>query len=233
MRLQRFIALNSEFSRRKAEDLITEGRVLVNGKLVTKLGTTINPKTDKISVDGNPLKITKQKIYIMLNKPSGYICTRSDTHGRKTIFDLVPNKKLFPVGRLDKNTEGLILLTNDGDFAYKITHPKFEHKKEYLVLTKNNLTPADKAKLEKGLTIDGKKTSPATVRNIKKSNDKYSCTIIIHEGRKRQIRRMFELIKNPVIYLKRIRIEKLQLGTLKKGSYRNLTKSEIESFNIQ
>lgn len=224
MRLQRYIALNSSYSRRKAETLIEQGRVSVNGEIVTKLGTQIDPESNpKVAVDGEIIKPKKGTITLMLNKPSGYITTRSDTHSRKTVMDLIPYKDVFPVGRLDRDTEGLLLLTNDGDLAYKITHPKFKHEKEYIVKSKNELTEDQKNKLEKGVTIDGKKTSPCKV-TMKKG----VCHITIHEGRKRQIRRMFEEIGNPVIYLMRVRIGKLPLGSLKKGKFRILNADEID-----
>ena len=227
MRLQRFIALNSEYSRRKAEELILQGRVSVNGKTVRKLGTKVEPETNPdVAIDDEPLKIQKEKIYFVLNKPSGYISTRNDTHGRKTVMDLIPNKDVHPVGRLDKDTEGMLILTNDGDFSFKITHPKFEKEKEYVVRCKNPITNEQKEKLEKGVRIEGKKTAPCTVKNKPHSG---KCTIILHEGKKRQIRRMFEEIENPVIYLKRIRIGNVKLGTLPKGSFRLLSKSEVKN----
>jgi pseudouridine synthase len=144
-------------------------------------------------------------------------------------MDLIPFKDLHPVGRLDKNTEGLIILTNDGDLTYKLTHPKFEHEKEYLVKTKKPLTEEMKNKLEKGIMLSGKKTAPAKVKKITRTGPERQLTLIIHEGRKRQIRRMFEEIENPVIYLKRTRISGITLGDLKKGKYRYLTPDEIIS----
>lgn len=230
MRLQRFIALSTHFSRRKAENLIKDGRITVNTNKITKLGTKVDPKKDIVRIDGNKIEPKKEKIYLILHKPSGYISTRKDTHGRKTILELVPYKEVYPVGRLDKNTEGLILLTNDGEFAYKVTHPKFEHKKEYEVVTKSKLTKLNKQKLEKGIIIDSKKTAKSKITQIKKSAKIYSCHITIHEGRKRQIRKMFEKIGNPVIYLKRIRIGKVLLGNLKKGQFSHLKQFEINSF---
>lgn len=231
MRLQRYIALNSSYSRRKAETLIEEGHVSVNGEIVTKLGTQIDPETNpQVSIDGEILKPKKETITLMLNKPSGYITTRADTENRKTVMDLIPYDDLFPVGRLDMDTEGLLLLTNDGDLAYKITHPKFEHEKEYIVYSKKELTQVKKEELEKGVMIDGEKTSPCHVeiKERKTKNNHGVCHVTLHEGRKRQIKRMFEEIGNPVIYLMRVRIGKLRLGSLKKGEFRILNADEID-----
>ncbi|MFC1655626.1 pseudouridine synthase [Patescibacteria group bacterium] len=231
MRLQRYIALNSSYSRRKAEVLIEEGRVSVNGEIVTKLGTQVDPETNpKVTVDDETIKPKAETITLMLNKPSGYITTRSDTENRKTVMDLIPYDDLFPVGRLDRDTEGLLLLTNDGDLAYKITHPKFEHEKEYMVYSKKELTQAQKEALEKGVMIDKKMTSPCEVdiKDRKTKNNHGVCHVTIHEGRKRQIKRMFEEIGNPVIYLMRVRIGKLRLGSLEKGKFRILNNNEID-----
>jgi len=217
MRIQRFIALNSSFSRRAAEKLIDEGRVKLNGKTVIEQGVQVVPG-DSVKVNGKLLKPVEEKITIMLNKPKGYVTTKSDELNRKTVMDLIPNKNLVPVGRLDKDTEGLLLFTNDGDLAYNLTHPKFEHEKEYEVRLRNPLSKEDKEKLEKGVKIDGRRTAPSKITNLKGKE----CNITIHEGRKRQIRRMFEVVGNKVIYLKRIRIGKLKLGTLKVGKFKIL-----------
>lgn len=230
MRLQRFIALNSEYSRRKAEELIQEGRVSVNGKIINKAGTSVDPETNPaVKIDGELLKIIKEKTYILLNKPANYISTRADTHDRNTVMDLIPYKDVYPVGRLDKNTEGLLILTNDGDFSFKITHPKFEKEKEYIVICRNPITSEQKEKLERGVKIDGKKTAPCRIIKVSNNTTTGKCHLIIHEGRKRQIRKMFEVTENTVIYLKRVRIGNLKLGTLPKGSYRELDKFEIKN----
>lgn len=227
MRLQRFIALSTHYSRRSAEDLINKGVVSVNGKIIQKPGTTIDPQKDSISLNGEKLKIPAKFIYVILHKPTGYISTRSDTHNRKTVMNLIPYSHVHPVGRLDKDTEGLLILTNDGDLTYKISHPKFEHEKEYVVHLKNPISSQQIKKIEKGIIVDGKKTTPCTISQVK---EKTKCHITIHEGKKRQIRRMFEETGNIVIYLKRIRIGKLRLGNLKKGSYKLIKKHEIEKF---
>lgn len=228
MRLQRHIAINSSYSRRKAEDLIEEGRISVNGKIITEMGTKIDPAKDIVAIDGENLKIKEENIYLALYKPSGYVSTCKDTHGRKTVMDLVPYENLYPVGRLDKDTQGLLLLTNDGDFAYRLTHPKFECDKEYIVHSKKELKPEQKLKLEEGILIDEKKTNPCKISKCEEKDGRGVCNIVIHEGRKRQIRRMFEEIGNPVIYLKRIRIGNLKLGRLQKGEFTIFTKDEID-----
>lgn len=215
MRLQRFIALNSEYSRRKVERFIKDGKVLINSKNA-ELGQSINPKKDKVVLNGKLIEAKEERITVMLNKPGGYITTKSDTHDRKTVMDLIPYKDLFPIGRLDKDTEGLLLLTNDGDLANKLTHPKFEHEKEYFVELLKPISEQDAAKLENGIVLDRKKTAPTKI-SLQNNNQ---LKIILHEGRKRQIKRMFEEIGNKVIYLKRLRIGKLKLGDLKLGEYK-------------
>ena len=229
MRLQKYIASCTSYSRRKAEKLIEQGRVTVNDATIEEQGVTINSKTDRIKLDGKLLDTKKEILYIMLNKPAGYVSTKSDPHANKTVLDLVPHSHLYPVGRLDKDTEGLLLLTNDGEFAYQVTHPKFEHEKEYEVLLQHPLSSKDIKTLEHGIALGDVKTSPCTIRTIatKKNTPRARCTITIHEGKNRQIRRMFEEIQNHVIYLKRIRIGNLFLGNLKKGDYKKLCKQEV------
>ena len=224
IRLQKYIAKCTNYSRRKAEELISNGEIDINGKTVNKQGVTVDPSKDIVKLNGKVLFLNEETIYVMLHKPSGYLSTKSDTHSRNTIMDLIPFKNIYPVGRLDKDTEGLLLLTNDGDFAYKVTHPKFKHQKEYFVHLKSPISKEDKQNLEKGIFIDGVKTAPSIISNIKGN----TCHITIHEGKKRQIRRMFEEIQNKVIYLKRIRIGELLLGRLKKGEYKLITKNKAE-----
>lgn len=215
MRIQRFIALNSAYSRRSAEKLIDEGLVKLNGKVVIKQGVKVEPG-DSVKINGKLLTPIKETITLMLNKPAGYVSTKNDEFNRETVMDLIPYKDLVPIGRLDKDTEGLLLFTNDGDLAYNLTHPKFEHEKEYEVRLRNPLSREDKEKLEKGVRIDGRRTAPSKITKLKGKE----CNITIHEGRKRQIRRMFEVVGNKVIYLKRIRMGKLKLGNLKKGNFK-------------
>lgn len=224
IRLQKYIAGCTNYSRRKAEELIEQGRISVNGDLITVQGTTVHPSRDVVTLDGNKLTPIEEHIYIVLNKPAGYLSTKSDTHDRKTVLDLIQNEDVYPVGRLDKDTEGLLLLTNDGDFAYQVTHPKFEHEKEYYVELKSPLSQEDKNKLEKGVLLDDGKTSPCKITQVKER----ICHITIHEGKKRQVRKMFEHVKNKVLYLKRIRIGQITLGSLEKGKYKVITKETAQ-----
>lgn len=233
MRLQKFIAANSSYSRRKAEALIANCKVKINGKTQCEPGITIDPEKDQVKVDDILIEPTIEKTYIALNKPAGYTSTKEDVHAEKTVMDLVPFDDIHPVGRLDRDTTGLLLLSNDGDFTYKITHPKFEHEKEYIVHLENILNTKDQEILEKGIMLYGKKTAECKITKIHKENNGEEmtvvCHIIIHEGRKRQIRRMFEEIGNKVIYLKRIRIGEIHLSDLKEGEFRKLTPVEINS----
>lgn len=227
-RLNKFIANNTDISRRKADEMISKGEIKINNKLVEELGTMVDEEKDRITVNGRPLIINRDKIYIALNKPAGYITTRDDEMQRKTVMDLVPkNKNLKPVGRLDKETEGLLILTNDGNLIYKYTHPKFHCEKEYKVLVKGELNTRNKEKLERGVVIEGKKTAPCRIQISKSSETATELKITIYEGRKRQIRKMFAEISHPVKYLQRIRIGKINLGFLKKGEFRLLNKNEL------
>ncbi len=229
MRINKFISANSEFSRRKADELISKGLVKINGEIVKKLGTQINPSKDLIEVNNISIKPRDENIYIALNKPEGYITTRSDDKNRPTVMELIPkNKNLKPAGRLDKETEGLLILSNDGTFINKLTHPSFECEKEYFAKINGQLQKAEKEKLEGGILIGKKNTSPSKINILKQSTKETSLRITIHEGRKRQIRKMFAKVNHPVKYLKRIRISKIQLGLLKKGKFRYLTKAELD-----
>jgi len=228
MRINKFIANNSQISRRKADELILEGKVFVNGKKVQTPGIEIDPETDKVKIDNEIIELNEEKIYLALNKPAGYISTRKDEQDRKTIMELVPEgKNLKPVGRLDKDTEGLIILSNDGEFINKLTHPKFECEKEYYTIIKGTLTSEEKQTLENGIMIEGIRTSNSQIHIIKEYEKQTVLTIIIHEGRNRQIRKMFASVSHDVKYLQRIRIDKIKLGTLAKGKYRILTNNEI------
>lgn len=229
MRINKFIANNSQISRRKADELILEGKVFVNGEKVQTPGIEIDPETDKVKIDNETIELNEEKIYLALNKPAGYISTRKDEQDRKTIMELVPEgKNLKPVGRLDKDTEGLIILSNDGEFINKLTHPKFECEKEYYTIIKGTLTGEEKRKLENGIMIEGIRTSNSKIHIIKEYEKQTVLTIIIHEGRNRQIRKMFASVSHDVKYLQRIRIDKIKLGTLAKGNYRILTNNEID-----
>ena len=229
LRLNKFISENSKYSRRKADELIKEGEVLLN-KNPAKLGEKVDPQKDKVTILGENVSQKKQKIYIALYKPAGYITTRSDELDRKTVMDLVPKiENLKPIGRLDKDSEGLLLISNDGEFINRMTHPKFECEKEYKAEIKGSFTKEKQKRLEEGIRIDRKKTYPAKITILNKEEDNTILTIKIHEGRNRQIRKMFAQINCPVKYLTRLSIGKIKLSNLEKGSYRNLTTTEINA----
>lgn len=231
IRIQKILANAGVASRRKAEKIITAGRVCVNGA-VAKLGEKA-ADTDEITVDGVPLnRVSQEKLYIMLHKPEGVVTTVSDQFGRATVMDYVPAyTRVFPVGRLDYDTSGLLLLTNDGDWANNLTHPKHEIKKTYLAKVRGKPTEAKLQTVRTGIEIDGRLTAPAKIAIIKK-RDKLNTTvqITIHEGRNRQVRKMCEAIGNPVITLQRIAIGKVKLRNLPVGKWRHLTESELTMF---
>jgi pseudouridine synthase len=214
-------------SRRASEQLILEGRVSINGITVTELGTKVE-EGDVVEFDGARIKPAKKRVYIMLYKPDKVMSTASDPEGRRTVLDLVQeNVRLFPVGRLDYHTEGLILLVNDGDAAYHLTHPKFEIEKEYLAVIQHDISREDVLKLQAGVIVDGEKTAPAKVRVTEITDHTTSLSVIIHEGKNRQVRKMFEAINKKVIHLTRVRHGELTLSGLKPGEYRYLTDAEI------
>lgn len=230
MRINKFIGTNTPFSRRKADELIAAGRVFVNNKRTMELGLDVDPDKDIVKIDGKPISVKSEKIYLALFKPKGYVSTRSDEHGRKTIMELLPqDQNLKPVGRLDYETEGLLLVSNDGEFINHHTHPKFETDKEYVAMISGVLTPDKKKLLESGIVLDGKKTHPGKITIENTTKTETFLRIVIHEGRNRQIRKMFDYIGMPVKYLKRIRIGKIHLGTIEKGKYRKLTKQELDA----
>ena len=230
VRLQKYIAMSGVASRRAAEKMITEGRVKVNGKKVTEQGVKVETGADSVSVDGKAIGITEKKYYIMLNKPEGYVSSAKDQFDRPTVVDLVKNEidtRIFPVGRLDYDTTGLLLMTNDGDFTYKITHPSFEKAKTYVALISGKVTEKALDILRRGVVIDGYKTSPAKIEMIGSENGKVAVKVTIHEGRNRQVRRMFENVGLKVSELKRIQIGEVSLGNLPEGRWRYLTSHEI------
>jgi len=204
--------------------------VTVNGEVVLIPGTHIDPEKDEVLVDGEPVKPVKEKVYIMLNKPPGYLSTVKSEDGRPTVIDLVKDVKLriFPVGRLDYDTEGLLLLTNDGDFAYKLTHPKFKVEKVYHAWVQGVPSPDELDELRRGVQTKYFKASPAKVRILKIKDGNALLELILHEGRKRQVKHMCAAIGHRVVKLKRVQIGPLKLGKLPKGRYRYLTKDEVE-----
>ena len=220
-------------SRRRIADAIKNGRVEVNGEPVENFRHPVNPETDRVTVYGKPVDLKPRRtVYLMVNKPAGIITTTSDERGRKTVLDILPEKyrhlRLYPVGRLDKDSTGLLLLTNDGELTYRLTHPKFEHEKEYLIHIEGRLKPDEKRKLEKGVELEDGMTYPIVVKEIK-SPPPFNYSITMHEGRKRQVRRMLANLGYQVLAIKRIRIGSLNLGNLKEGTLRELTAAEVRS----
>jgi 23S rRNA pseudouridine2605 synthase len=227
-RLQKVLARAGVASRRKAEELIQQGRVTVNGRVITRLGTKVDPDYDEIRVDGVRVQVAPSRVYIMLNKPPGVLSTMEDARGRRALGDLVTvPTRLYPVGRLDVTSEGLILLTDDGELANLLTHPRFEHEKEYLVLV--NGTPSNQtlATWQRGVYLDDRMTAPAKVDVARSQGDSTLLRVVMREGRKRQIRRVAALLGHPVRELKRVRLGPLQLGTLDSGQWRYLTAKEV------
>ncbi len=228
MRLNKFLSSAGVSSRRKADELIEKGLVSVNGKVVAELGTTINEKKDEICVEGKKVCLPLSRIYIKLNKPKGYACSAADERGRKTIYDLVDiPERLFSIGRLDYDTEGLIILTNDGDFANRVAHPSFEIEKEYIVKIKGQIKESELAVLRKGVVENGVRMPRAGVKLLGYENDRSRLSVVIHEGQNHQVRRMFEAIGKDLTLLNRVRVGSVRLGGLKRGEYRPLREEEI------
>lgn len=232
-RLQKFLAEAGVASRRKAEELIAAGRVKVNGVVIKEQGVKIDPRKDKVEFDGKALsQKAEKKVYLMLHKPEGYVTTSKEQFGRPAVLDLIHGvpERIFPVGRLDYDTSGLLLLTNDGDLTYRLTHPKHDVDKTYIAKLYGVPDDGDLQKFRRGVAIDGRKTSPAKIQIISREKDLRFCTveIQIHEGRNRQVRKMCDAIHHPVAQLKRIATGELKLGDLPKGKYRFLTEQEIK-----
>jgi 23S rRNA pseudouridine2605 synthase len=223
-RLQKYISQAGIASRRHAEQLITAGKVKVNGKVVTELGTKVDAAKDKVEVDNKKIQLQKLT-YLIMNKPKRTMTTRHDPRARKTVFDLLPSNLrnvVWPVGRLDFDTEGLLLFTNDGELTQTLTHPSNEHEKEYEVVLDKELSAGRIEKIETGMMIDGKKTSPAKLRT-----NGTTVYITIHEGMNRQVRKMFGSLGYTVRNLKRVRIGKLKLNDLAPGQFKAIEKKEI------
>jgi len=235
MRLNKFLASVGIASRRKCDEIILSGAITVNSKPVTELGTQVNEKSDIITYNDKVLKLPSQLFYIKLNKPKGYMCTASDDKGRKTVFDIVkiPNVRLFSIGRLDYNTEGLLLLTNDGEMAQKLIHPSFEIEKEYYCTIEGDIKQSEIAVLSAGVVENGVRMPTAKVSVIEAKKvaggkvEKTRLSIKINQGQNRQIRRMFEAIGKEIILLKRVAIGDIKLGGLNRGEYKPLSKKEM------
>ena len=233
VRLQKYLADCGIASRRKCEQYIQQGKVQVNGKVITELGTKINPKKVQVKFENKEIKENRKLAYILLNKPIGYVTTVDDQFNRDTVLDLVKVKeRIVPVGRLDMYTSGALILTNDGDFVYKVTHPKHEIEKTYTVTLKGIIQNDEVEKLRKGVQIEDYTTKPAKVKILKTDKEKNisRLEIIIHEGKNRQVRKMCEAIGKKVLALHRSKIGKIGVKDLKLGEWRYLTEKEIQQF---
>lgn len=228
MRLQKYIAEAQVASRRKAEEMILDGRVSVNGKIITELGTKVESDSDVVIVDGKEIHICEKLVYIMLNKPEGCVTTVKDQFNRKSVMDYVSDVKerIYPVGRLDYDTSGLLIMTNDGEMTYRLTHPKHNVDKTYIAHVDRKPDERDMEKFRKGIVIDGRKTAEAEIQIVKEGK-LTELEIKIREGRNRQVRKMCAAINCNVVKLKRIATGKLELGELEKGKYRYLDEKEI------
>jgi 23S rRNA pseudouridine2605 synthase len=227
IRLAKYLATCGFFSRRKWEKIIQSGKIRISDKKITDLSFKVN-ENDRVDYDGIILNPEK-KIIIALNKPTGYLSTVKDKFGRKTVLDLLKNfnSRMYPVGRLDYNSRGLLFIANDGDFAYKITHPKFQVPKIYEILINKNISDNDLAKITKGVIVEGKRVVPTKVKILKRRDDQSLIMVGIVEGRKRIIRKLFQVLRYKVIDLKRVQIGNYRLGKLKEGSFKILKNSEI------
>ena len=234
IRLQKYLASAGVASRRKCEELILEGKIEVNGKIITELGTKIDPKKDEVKYNGKIIKSEEEKVYILLNKPIGYVTTAKEQFGRDMVLDLVKvNKRIVPVGRLDMYTSGALILTNDGEFVNKLTHPSHEIDKTYNVTVKGIVTKEEIENLKKGVLIDDDYiTKPAKVKILKIDEEKKisRIQITIHEGKNRQVRKMCEAIGKKVLALHRCKIGNIDVKSLKLGEWRYLSKKEVERF---
>ena len=230
IRLQKYIAKSGVASRRKAEELILEGKIQVNGKTITELGTKVNPEKDIVTYNGKKLKIEEEYVYILLNKPIGYVTTVKDQFGRDSVLDLVKIKEhLVPVGRLDMYTSGALILTNDGDFVYKVTHPKHEIEKTYTVTIKGIVKNEEVEMLRKGVKIEDYTTKPAKVKILKTDEEKNisRLEITIHEGKNRQVRKMCETVGHKVLALHRSKIAGIGVKDIPLGKWRFMKEKEI------
>jgi len=238
-RLQKYMARCGIASRRKCEEIILEGKIKVNGTVITEVGTKIDPEKDIVEYNNNIIKVEEKKVYIILNKPEGYITSVKDEKGRKTVLDIVNvEERIYPIGRLDYDSSGLLILTNDGSIYNNIIHPRVSIKKNYIAVCRGKFTENDLKRFKKGIDIGGYVTAEADIEVIseeKRFNKKKNCDeilstveISIHEGKNRQIRRMCSSLNHEVISLKRISIGNIKLGYLKKGEWRPLTDSELD-----
>lgn len=230
VRLQKYLAQCGLASRRKAEQMIAEGHITVDGRIVTEKGTTIIPGMQRVACAGKPVTLAEPLVYYLLNKPKGYVTTLSDPQGRPIVTSLIKGctARLFPVGRLDLDTEGALLLTNDGELAQKVQHPSNETKKTYAALVRGCPGKEQRLLLEKGFYLEGKMTSPARVSSVSVKGPNCVVKITIHEGRKRQVKKMFSHIGHPVLHLKRLAYGRLTIEGLPIGGYRQLNSADLK-----
>ena len=232
LRINKYLASCGIASRRNCEQLVLDGRVEVNGKKITALATEIDEQVDKVSLDGKKVEPIHKHIYIMLNKPRGYITSTSDEKGRKTVMELLDDKfagkRIFPVGRLDYDTDGLLLLTTDGELSNRLMHPRHEISKTYVAKIEGEVSEAELNKIRGGVILDGEKTKKCKAKVVGFENNESRIEVTISEGRNRQIRRMFETINREVVFLKRVAIGDIRLGGLYRGESRELKDEEIE-----
>ncbi|MDP4090386.1 MAG: pseudouridine synthase [Bacillota bacterium] len=227
-RLQKYMARCGIASRRKCEELIVRGKVMINGVTVTELGAKVTLSTDVVSVDGADIYPEERKVYIALNKPTGYVTSVKDQFNRPTVIDLIElSERIYPIGRLDYDTSGLLLLTNDGEIYNKVIHPRGVINKAYIAVIKGILNEMKIKTFKNGVDIGGYVTAQADIKILKQFKDSTEVRITIHEGKNRQIRKMCDKIGNPVVELKRISVGKINLGDLKPGTWRNLTEEEV------
>lgn len=231
MRLNKFLSAAGVASRRLADELITAGRVAVNGEAVTKLGLVIDETKDKVTVDGKAVSVPAESLYIVLNKPKGYLVTLKDDFGRQTVLDLLRScrERVFPVGRLDKDTEGVLLLTNDGDLGYRLAHPKYGVEKVYIATVEGQVRPEATAKIEAGVDIGSGELAVGKAEIVSTSAAKSVVQLILKEGRKREVKRIFEALGYKVIHLKRISFAGISASGLRLGDFRYLNPKEIKT----
>lgn len=228
IRLNKFLANNGVGARRKISDYLQENEVKINGLRVKEPGIRLDPQTDQVTVNGKLLPKIEQLVYFLLNKPKGVISSVSDEHGRQTVVDLVKTKqRVYPIGRLDANTTGALLLTNDGDFAHQLTHPSFHINKTYLCLIPGKVTSRQIQQLQNGVDLKDGKTSPAEVSIVEDKNNRTRLKLTIHEGRNHQVKRMIVKVGLELIELKRLSIGELEMGDLPTGEFRELNSDEV------
>lgn len=229
MRLQRFLAEAGVASRRASETLITGGHVVVNGQTIRQLGSRVDPDADRVTVDGSPVR-PRRKLYVALHKPRGYLCSRRDPQQRQTVLDLLPREwsSIYPVGRLDCDSEGLLLLTNDGEFCLRLTHPRYGVPKKYVATVEGPVTPDVTHRLVQGVVHDGDRLRAAHVRILESAPTHTHLEVELREGKNREIRRLFEALGKKVVRLRRTQIGPIRLGELPRGKWRVLTRVEIE-----